>query len=202
MKIVYILTLVLFSSVAKAESFVVTSSPANAEVWVKKNATDPGRKLGETPYTGTLEELYSVSPDGKTSFLQISLKGHVSKEFILISNDDKSKLELSVNLIPEPVHASEKKHDTLISEVLKAQALIRSRNYGGAISKLDELEKDYKNFSVIPELKGIAYYMSKDMEKALSMFRTAFSLNSENSDAYKMKVYLEKKMGIDAEGSK
>src|SRR5690606_24299241 len=92
-----------------------------------------------------------------------------------------------------------KKHDILMADLFNIQKLIRSNNYSEALAKLEILEKDFPNFSIIPELKGIAYYMSKDIEKALSQFRTAFSKNAENRDAFKMKVYLEKKLGIDTE---
>jgi hypothetical protein len=37
------------------------------------------------------------------------------------------------------------------------------------------------------------------MENSLSYYRKAFALNPDNVDAYKMKIYLEKKLGVTAD---
>ena len=67
------------------------------------------------------------------------------------------------------------------------------------INKLEDLEKKNPRLSIIPELRATAMYLNKDVEGALSYYRKAFSVNPDNADAYRMKIYLEKKLGVDSE---
>ena len=60
--------------------------------------------------------------------------------------------------------------------------------------------KEQNDFSNEREIMyKILFDMKKDLNAALSMYREAFSKNHKNQDAYKMKVYLEKKLGLEAE---
>ena len=46
------------------------------------------------------------------------------------------------------------------------------------------------------ELLGSAYYLKKDFRSSLGAYRKAFSLNPDNMDAYRMKLYLEKSFNV------
>jgi tetratricopeptide (TPR) repeat protein len=188
-----------YSLFAMAGKLELNSSPDKAEIWVKKDPNDSGTKIGETPFTGTTEELFAQVDDGKTAVIELKREGFTPYRFLAIGSTKDSDLTLRVTLEVTPEVKAVKEHDSLMAELFKVQKMIRSKNYGDALMRLESLEKDHRHFSIIPELKGITHYMNKDMEKALSMFRLAFSLNPDNADAYKMKVFLEKKLGIDAE---
>lgn len=177
----------------------LTSTPEKAEIWIKKTPDDRGTKIGETPFKSTTQELFTQAGDGKTAIVELVHEGYLPYRFLAIGSSEDADLNLKVTLEVTPEVKAIKKHDSLMAELFKVQKMVRSKNYGDALSRLDALSKDHPHFSIIPELKGITHYMNKDMEKALSMFRMAFSLNPDNADAYKMKVFLEKRLGIDAE---
>ena len=192
---------IFFSKVIFSQEVSITSVPNKAELWIHKNPNDKGKKIGTTPYKGELNDLFSLVGDDSTTFFTLELKGYVARQFILVNDDKDTDMDLTINLSPKPEVETIKKHDLLMSSLFKAQKLIRTRNYNDALTLLDNLYEEYPDFSVISELRGYAFYMNRDMEKALSMFRLAFSQNTKNVDAYKMKVYLEKKLNIDAEGN-
>ncbi len=118
---------------------------------------------------------------------------------VLFTKTSSVDVNLTVNLKVDPKISKIIDHDNLMMALFNVQKLIRGRNISDAIKQLDELEKKYKDFSIVAELKATAYYMNKDVENALAYYRRAFALNAENIDAYKMKVYLEKKLGVFSE---
>lgn len=172
----------------EAEIFVFSSNEPNAQPI----------KLGRTPYAADLDEIVSKFSGVKTLALEIKKEGF-NDEKILLSATGNYDVDVNVKMDVYRKIKTIKEHDILMQELFKVQKLIRARNFNDAIKKLTELEKKHKDFSIIAELKAIAYYMSKDIDQALSYFRHAFALNPDNVDAYKMKVYLEKKLGIDTE---
>lgn len=199
-KLFYLSILFLFSFLdpAQAQEFEFKTTPAGAEVFVKVDADKKPVKIGVSPIKMPAEEVFKISGASKSFIIEVKKDGFEPYQIMLVKTPHvEYKMEVLLNVSKEI--KTIKEHDLLIGELFKAQRLIRSNNTSEAIAKLDELEKDFKDFSVISELKGIAYYMQKDLSKALSMFRMAFGKNSKNTDAYKMKVYLEKRMGIDAE---
>jgi tetratricopeptide (TPR) repeat protein len=108
-------------------------------------------------------------------------------------------MQLTANLELSKTISNIREHDLLMNNLFDVQKLIRGKNFRDALTKLDELEAKHPLLSVIPELKATAYYMNKEVENALSYYRKAFALNPENSDAYRMKLYLEKKLNVDTE---
>ena len=90
-----------------------------------------------------------------------------------------------------------KKIDNAINELFEIQRLIRNKNIRKAIALLDDLDKQNLGISIISELRGTALYLLGEYESSLANYREAFRTNSDNKDAYKMKVYLEDKLGIE-----
>ena len=136
----------------------------------------------------------------KSSSFVIELKkpGHNTYRVLLAKTADVD-MELTANLELDQAISNIKEHDLLMNQLFDIQKLVRGRNFRDAVMKLDDLEKKHPGLSIIPELKATAYYMNKEVENALSYYRKAFALNPDNADAYRMKVYLEKKLGIDSE---
>ena len=130
--------------------------------------------------------------------LEIRKSGHTTYRVLLAKTTD-SDLELTANLELDEAISNIKEHDSLMNQLFDVQKLVRGRNFRDALAKLDDLEKKHPALSIIPEMKATAYYMNKEVESALSYYRKAFSLNSDNHDAYRMKLYLEKKLGVDSE---
>lgn len=195
-----VLILFLVSSFAFANDFEFKSTPSNAKISLYKSADASPIKLGNTPLKLSGADIFRHLGDKKTFIVSISKDGFDEYRVMMIKSE-KANFEISTKLKTNVEIKTIKKHDMLISELFKVQRLIRSNNFSDALAMLEKLEQDHKGFSIIPELKGITYYMKRDVNKALSMFRLAFGENPQNKDAYKMKVYLEKKLGIDTEVS-
>ena len=194
----FLFILLIFHTYAYAQEFEILSTPSDVEVFIKKTPKDTPQKLGKTPLKLKANEVFSKIGEQKTFLIKLVKDGFKSYEVVLVKSENVD-MKLDFLLEINPKYKIINKHDLLISDLFKVQRLIRSNNLSEAITKLEGLEKENKDFSVITELKGIAYYMQKDLNKALSMFRLAFSKNPDNQDAYKMKVYIEKKLGLDTE---
>lgn len=198
MKILTLLLTILVCNFSYATKMQISSTPENSEVFFQLTPSSKKVKLGKTPLSIVENDIEKLLGENKTYILKIEKRGFEPYQILMLkSKGVETKLEVSLAVNQEIKTAI--KHDNLASSLFDVQRLIRSNNYSDAHKKLDSLEQKYRNFSIIPELKGLAYYMQKDINNALSMFRLAFSRNSENKDAYKMKVYLEKKLGIDTE---
>lgn len=180
-----------------AQDLVINSMPDEANIYIKGNANEPGQLLGKTPFKQPIQNVINNYVKKNSFIIEIEKEGYEVYRIVLAKTSS-SEVDLSINLKVDRKIATIKEHDSMMVELFSIQKLIRSGNYQSAIARLDELEKKYKHFSIIAELKATAYYLNKDIEKALSYYRMAFALNSDNVDAYKMKVYLEKKLKIDS----
>lgn len=193
-----VLILFLVSSFAFANDFEFKSTPSNAKISLYKSADADPIKLGNTPLKLSGADIFRHLGDKKTFIVSFSKDGFDEYRVMMVKSE-KANFEINTKLKTNIEIKTIKKHDLLISELFKVQRLIRSNNFSDALTRLESLEEAHQGFSIIPELKGITYYMKRDINKALSMFRLAFGKNPQNKDAYKMKVYLEKKLGIDTE---
>lgn len=196
-KLLAALTLTLVTTLpAMAAKLILKSQPEGAEIYI----TVGGRpvRLGNTPYEADLSEVIKTYVKTNSFLLELKKPGHIPYRVLLAKTEDVD-LELTANLELDQAVSNHKDHDLLMNELFDVQKLIRGRNFRDALIKLDELEKKHPTLSIIPELKATSYYMNKEVENALSYYRKAFTLNPDNSDAYRMKVYLEKKLGVDSE---
>jgi tetratricopeptide (TPR) repeat protein len=197
--LLFLMSFVLISSTCYASNYEIVTTPENADVFIYHNKSHGSPiKLGKTPLKLKGEDIHQHIGEDKTYLLKITKKGHDDYKVMMVKTKDVDvKMQVLLDINKEITTIN--KHDILMSRLFKVQRLIRASNFDDALQKLSDLEKDFEDFSIISELKGITYYMKKDINKALSMFRLAFSKNPKNKDAYKMKVYLEKKLGVDAE---
>ena len=179
-----------------ANKLIIKSQPEAAEVFIV-NSGKPIR-IGATPFEANLNEVMNNYVKAPSFVVEISKKGHKPYR-LLIAKTAEADLELTANLELDDTATNLKEHDLLMNQLFDVQKLIRGRSFQAALEQLNELEKKHPNFSIIPELKGTAYYMNKEVENALSFYRKAFAINPDNIDAYRMKVYLEKKLGVDSE---
>lgn len=178
-----------------SEDIEIVTKPDKAKVFISESFDKRGEEIGLTPYKNQVSDFYALSSNENFVFLTIVREGH--EDYHMVLNKSKgADLKLSISLKELDHTPLILKHDLMISKLFEAQRLIRAANHSGAQTKLDEIEKDIPGFSVVSEMMGINYYLSGDMEKALSRFRDAFGKNPKNQDAFKMKEYLEKKLGV------
>lgn len=189
------LILGLYVGQASAAKLVIKSQPEGAEIFIRSG--DKSVRLGVSPYEANLTEVINTYVKANSFLIELKKPGHNPYRLLLAKTSDVD-LELNANLELDRAISNIKEHDNLMNQLFEIQKLVRGRNFRDAILKLDELEVKHPALSIIPEMKATAYYMNKEVENALSYYRRAFALNSDNHDAYRMKVYLEKKLGIDS----
>jgi tetratricopeptide (TPR) repeat protein len=189
-----ILFVCLNSSIVWAAKLIIKSQPEGAEIFISTNGKPI--RIGSTPYEANLTEVMKSYVKANSFMLELKKSGHNPYRVLLAKTEDVD-LELTANLELDPAISNIKEHDALMNQLFDIQKLIRGRNFQDAIKDLGLLETKHPALSIIPEMKATAYYMNKEVESALSNYRRAFAINPENHDAYRMKVYLEKKLGID-----
>ena len=198
MSLIKILMLSLISVNIYGSDLSVNSEPAGTEIFISEDANKKEVLIGKTPFKKDIEELINTYVKKNSFIITLKKKGYENYN-VLFSKTTDNDVALSVNLKVDQGIKKIQEHDLLMIQLFDVQKLIRGRDLSSALAKLDTLEKKYPEFSIVAELKGTTYYMNKNIEGALTQYRKAFALNSKNSDAYKMKVYLEKKLGVYSE---
>lgn len=192
-----ILTFLLSTFVALgafASEFNINSNPSDCDVFIigengKKNA------VGKTPYKGNLESLKSTY--GLTGTMQVEVYKPGFEAFnISVPLISSSAVNLNANLEVEKDIKLTQDVDLLVTDLFDVLRMMRIKDFPSAFAKLDKLEEKFPQYSIIYEMKGSISYMQKEFKKALNYYRKAFGINPKNREAYKMKVYLEKKFQV------
>ncbi len=191
------LLILLFSPLAIAGKLTIKSQPDAAEIFIIDGNSKPVL-LGKTPFESDLEDIIRNYVKSSSFLLELKKDGHDPYR-VLVAKSANVDMALTATLELSQAITNIKEHDFLMNELFDVQKLIRARNFTDAINKLEDLEKKNPRLSIIPELRATAMYLNKDVEGALSYYRKAFSVNPDNADAYRMKIYLEKKLGVDSE---
>lgn len=191
----FIFVALLSNNLALASKFKVTTSPSEADVYIRNSTSDTPQKIGVTPIDKNLIELKSQFNLGSVYTLTISKEGHESYNMMIASPGD-AAVDISVNLpISQNVHFN-RKIDKIAEQLFEVQRLTRDKAYDRAILIIEEIEKEEGSLSITSEMRAGIYYLKKDFQQALSFYRKAFALNSQNKDAYSMKLYLEQQLGL------
>lgn len=185
----------LSSTFLFAQDIEINSTVVGADIFVASDANVVPVKIGVTPFKMPLNELINTYVQKNTFHIILKKDGYDDYSVLFTKTSDVD-VALTVNMKVDDKIKKIKDYDVMMSKLFDVQKLIRGGNIADAINQLDNLEKEHRGFSIIAELKATAYYMQKDVEKALSYYRKAFAENENNKDAYRMKVYLEKKLGV------
>lgn len=184
----------LFLLSAQAAKLTVDSNPADSTVAVvDKN----GNKniVGKTPYNVELDELAANYGSNNPLQLEIS-KGGFETYSVVIPNVKKVDIGINASLEVEKDIKFTQDFDFLMGDLFDVLRMIRGNDYETAMGKLEQLESKFPHFSIIYEMKGSIAYLQKDFKKSLNYYRKSFSINPKNREAYRMKMYLEKKFGV------
>lgn len=193
--IFFIFITALFLNYAFAEIVKITSNPPDVQIYVKNTSTQKLIKLGKTPFQISESELISNYAKGEIYILELKKVGFDPYR-ILMSKLGKSNVDLFINMEVKKSIRDIKLIDAYSQELFEIQRLIRVKNYDTAIKKLFILEGKFPHYSVIYEMAGSAFYLNKKFSQSLAYYRKAFSKNTDNIDAYRMKEYLEAKLGL------
>lgn len=192
------LSLMLFVisiDVIYAADLNIKTDPEKAEIFIREASSSKRSKLGESPLKVSLDDIFKTYTKDRTFVIEIEKNGHKNYN-MLVSIYNKADINFEVKMEVSDSVDLTKKFDAIVAQLFEAQRLMRDKNYPSAIETLISLSKKHGNLSTVFEMLGSAYYLQKDFQNALSSYRKAFSLNADNSDAYSMKLYLEKALGV------
>lgn len=195
-----VLTAVVFiqSTSSIADELKIATEPPEAELYIRDFGGKIKQKLGKAPYAGNIQEITSSYAGSSLFMLTVEKEGYLTQS-IALSDLLKSDIAMTINLEPIQNFDKYKSLDNVVSELFEAQKLVRSQQYDSAIEILKKAEEKEKNLSIIPEMIGAAFFLKKENKTALSYYKKAFRLNPENADAFKMKAYLEKSLGVESD---
>lgn len=171
----------------------INSLPSNAEVFVKSTKSDQFKKIGETPFTISFQDLVQSYTKESVFFVEIRKADHTPYR-VLMADLQSSDVNLDVKLEMIDEYANLTKIDEIVQSLFDAQRLIRASSYGEALKILDAGITKFPKVSSFYELKAGVFYVQKNYKDALEFYREAFKHNPKNYDAYRMKDYLEKKL--------
>lgn len=181
-----------------ADEIKIASDPSEANIFIRDFGGTVKHKLGKSPYNGNVQDLANTY--AKSNFFMLILeKDGFQSQSIALSDLLKSDINLKVNLEPVQDFIKYKNIDKSISEMFEAQRLVRSQQFDNALEILKRIESSESNLSSVPELMGAIYYLKKDLKTSLAYYKKAFRLNPDNKDAFQMKAYLEKSLGVENE---
>lgn len=176
-----------------AGAFVVNSSPKDCEVFVIDAETGKKSALGKTPFESSLEQVVGGG-DGAVQ-LEVSKPGFIPYHIALPISVG-ADIKVFANLEVERDVKMTQDFDLLVGDLFDVLRMVRVKDYNNSFSKLEKLEKRFPHFSIIFEMKGMISYLKKNYKEALNFYRKSFGLNPQNQEAYRMKVYLEKKFNV------
>lgn len=193
--ITFILLLISVSAFAEGEKLKLKSDPVKATVYIRDINSSKNIKIGATPFEDNLSNLASTYAKSGFFIITVDKEGFESQS-IMLSNLFKSDLDMNLTLTAKEEFLAYRKIDRAINEIFEAQRLIRAQQYDEAIALLKNVEKSQENLSIVPEIIASAQYLKKDLKTSLLWYEKAYRKNPENKDAYVMKTYLRKALGL------
>jgi hypothetical protein len=193
------LMMIIMSSLVYSEEISITSNPEQATISVRNAQTGQEVKIGKTPYKGSLDTIVANIASGSVFMLEITKIGFEPYR-MLITKTGSSDIAVNINMIVSRDMRMTQDFDLLMTELFDVQRMIRTKDYASSMQKLDVLIKKFPHFSIVYEMKGSIFYLMKEFKRSLTFYRKAFAVNPKNRDAYRMKIYLEKKFKISVKG--
>lgn len=191
-----LLSAYLLGTCAFAKNIEIDSNPSDTEIFVFSSDGGQEVNLGKTPYKGSIDDVASKIGGGNAFVIELRKDGFEPHRFIF-STISKNEIALKVNMKVAKNIEMVQDFDLLVAELFDVQRMVRTRDFVSGLEKIDLIEKKFPHFSVVHEMKGSIFYVQGEFTRSLASYRKAFSLNSKNLDAYRMKTYLEKRFGAD-----
>ena len=202
MKSIISLAFILLTFNIYAGKVTIDSSPKECDIVVINPENGVKTVLGKTPYDTDMDQLKSNVGDNGIIQLDIHKAGfqHYHLALPLVGSSD---IKVFANLEVENDVKLTQDIDLLMTDLFDVLRMVRVQDFDNGMKKLELLEQKFPHYSIIFEMKGMISYLRKNFKEALNFYRKSFGLNPKNREAYRMKVYLEKKFDISKDqGSK
>ncbi len=175
----------------------IKSTPDDAEVFIKELGSEKLESIGKTPLI--LEEKIInrvINSDKAPVLIEVRRSGYM-KQQLIINNLGKTNIQYDLDLESNNVANIISQIDNVGPDLFEVQRLIRAGGYEESLKMLKALNETYPYSSIIHELTGDTYYFKKDFKNSLIFYDMAYKFNPKNSDAFKMKKYLEDELGVE-----
>jgi tetratricopeptide (TPR) repeat protein len=193
-RLLFILTLFYFSNLF-AGKVNINSSPQDCEVSVINPMNGAKTLLGKTPYDTDMDQLKANIGDNGVIQLDIHKPGF-QRYHMALPVVGSSDVKVFANLEVENDIKLTQDIDLLMADLFDVLRMVRVQDFSNGMKKLELLEQKFPHYSIIYEMKGMISYLRKNFKEALNFYRKSFGLNPKNREAYRMKVYLEKKFNV------
>lgn len=195
MKHILVIFILLFSMKGFSGVISIKSNPSDCDVFQIDPISGKKSALGKTPYKADLDTLKGESEDNATIQLSIYKPGFDSFN-VTVPSLGNVDVNLNANLEVQKDIKMTQDLDMMVTDLFDVLRMMRIKDFPNASKKLFLLEKKFPHYSIIHEMKGTVSYLQKEFKQSLNYYRKAFGINPKNREAYKMKVYLEKKFKI------
>lgn len=165
-----------------SSQYIITSSPAGANIYYFDSATEKRFLIGTTPLSYSKSSL-----PGEKPFLVIVEKDGFASQEVPIAPTDDSRSQIFVTLKVDP--SKMKKDDTdlnkYISQLFKAQQYIYKRQYQSALVEIEKVLKEKPELAQALIMKGTSYYLLDELPTAIAAWKSALQIDPNNDDLHR-----------------
>lgn len=166
----------------------VQSSPEGADVFaVSKEGT--ATKIGKTPLdidSRTQRDLFIESFE-----IRVAKEGHMPQSALVpplsrLGGRGSLNFNLAETALPRTCTAQEDAMNTLAQGVAEASATIQKKRFAEAIAMLQTLSTKFNSVAVIYDLQGNAFFLQRDLTRALDSYKRSLALSPGNQQTQRM----------------
>lgn len=190
MKLIWICSSLIISCLlagCASSDLKVQSTPEQADVYLAYDGEQP-EKVGQTPLR--LDQRISSSTRAKYAKIEIRKDGYKTESVLIPLSSVKSTIEISTKLdearLPEICMNQTAAVEKISKGIADSQSMVKSGNLQGAQARLTGLIVEYPNITVLHDLLGNVYYLSKNLEAALASYQRSLNLDPTNADTQRM----------------
>jgi tetratricopeptide (TPR) repeat protein len=188
-----LLAAALSSGGCSTATLSLSSSPSEAEVYVRPVGGGEAKLVGKTPLAMKAAQLQDAAGGAGPLFLELRKEGHAPLQ-TLVTDLSAADLSLTLELKPSPSPGEAEKYNTSIDQLFESQRLARAGRYPDALARLKEVQKVFPELAASYEIEGGIYFLMKQFKSALDAYRQALRFNSANPDALRMRNLLEARL--------
>lgn len=182
-------------SCASKSQVKISSVPLGAKIYAKSMTSDQRESLGVTPLVMKAQDLEKRKLKKGPIFIELEKDGFHNQS-VLLTETESVDIDVSLKLQRNNNDKFAKDMDKISSKLFEVQRLIRKKSFSEALGIITKLKEKNPNISVADELEGSIYYLQKDYKKSLDAFNKAFTKNTKNNFAFKMKKIIENRLKV------
>ncbi|MCC7405671.1 MAG: hypothetical protein IT288_14830 [Bdellovibrionales bacterium] len=179
-------------------SLRVSSVPEGATVTVVAAGREPV-KLGKTPLEINSKDQPQLFSD--SAQVQVTQEGFMPQTALIprlgfSGVGGRLRFNLQASELPKSCQSQLGTLDDLARGVAEVSGMLQRKRFNEALMSLQMLTSKYDQVSVLYDLQGNAYYLQKDLAKALESYRRSASIAPNNPQTQRMIERLKQLQGL------